>query len=177
MRNPGGVSRNRPSSRGRAPTMDEVNAALEEIRQNPNSDINGPVHVSARELRRRQTVRAMRLSPTIYTYDVPQDSSTLCSLCQIEDEHGQQSLFAGHDDNQANHRHLLCGNHYVRNLGMGGTCPTCRQIINIWRRAKVVRIAADGTETVITPGQQGGKRNHTRAHKRRDKRRRATRRR
>ena len=170
MRNPGGVSR-------RAPTMAEVNAAREELRRNPNSDINGPEHVSAREQLRRQTVRALRLSPTIYNYVVPQVSSTLCSLCLIGDEQGSQSLFAGHDENQADRRHLLCGNHYMLNLGRGGTCPTCRGIINTWRRAKVVQIAADGTETVIRPGQQGGKRNHTRGHNRRDKRKRATRRR
>jgi hypothetical protein len=164
--------------RSRLPTIAEMNAAREVQRRDPNSDINGPEHVSADEQFRRTSRRARRLKPTIYQYVVPQDSSTLCNLCNMDDEHGMQTLFAGHDDNQAGHRHLLCSAHYRDNrIHNQGLCPTCRGIINIWRIPKWVQIAANGIETVIRVGQDGGKRNHTHGRKRRHNRKRVTRRR
>jgi hypothetical protein len=158
--------------------MAEMNAAAEYLRQNPNSNINGPEHVSAAEKLRRASRRARRLQPTIYRYVMPQDSSTLCHLCEMADEHGPLSLFAGHDENQAAHRHLLCIAHYQANRRYNqGLCPTCRGIIDIWTVPKRVQIAADGTETVTSLGQHGGKRNHTHRRKRRHNCKRVTRRR
>jgi hypothetical protein len=178
MSQPGAIRRSGSNNpRSRRLTMEEINAAFEHYRQNRNSDINGHEHVSAAEQLRRDSIRARRLRPTIYQYVVPQDSSTLCNLCNMDDEHGMQTLFAGHDDNQAGHRHLLCSAHYLRNAGIGGLCPTCRGIINIWRIPKRVQIAANGIETVIRVGQHGGKRNHTHGRKRRHNRKRVTRRR
>ena len=157
--------------------MNAINAA----RAFPDS--NGPEHVSDAEQRRRAQA-SRRLKPTIYEYVVPQDSSTLCSLCQILDDNEQPQIwFAGHDVNQAAHRHLLCMHHYQGNRDnqWGCPCPTCRGIIDIWRNAKHVQIAADGTETVIRQGElprpRGGKRNHTHGRKRRHNRKRVTRRR
>jgi hypothetical protein len=178
MSQPGAIRRPGSNPRSRRPTMEEINAAFEHYRQNRNSNINGPEHVSPAEQRRRELLRAHRLRPTIYQYVMPQDSSTLCILCGREDEHGPQSLFAGHDENQAAHRHLLCNAHYQENrMHTQGSCPTCRGIIDIWTVPKRVQIAADGTGTVISVGQRGGKRNHTHGRKRRHNCKRVTRRR
>lgn len=178
MSQPGAIGRPGSNPRPRRPTMEEINAAFEHYRQNRNSDINGPEHVSAAEQLRRASRRARRLQPTIYQYVVPQDSSTLCHLCDMEDEHGMQTLFAGHDENQAAHRHLLCSAHYQSNrIHRQGLCPACRGIIDIWRVPKRVQIAANGTEIVTSLGQRGGKRNHTHRRKRRHNCKRVTRRR
>ena len=137
-------------------------------------DLNGPEHVSASELRRRQLSRSQQLHPTYYMYDTPQDGSTLCELCRLNDTHVMKRLFVGHDDNDPNHRHLLCAHDY-EHLHNAGSCPMCRRPIPIWRRPKVVQIAANGTETVFRQGQNGGKRNHTHGRKRRHNRKRMTR--
>lgn len=169
-------TRERSRSAGPRLSMNEINAFAEELRQNPNRNINGLWHVSAAEQRRRES---RKLKPTMYMYDVAQPGLSLCNLCEITDNNDLKTRFIGHDENQAEHRHLLCLEHYRDNKRHteSKTCPICRTRMEIWVQPKIVRIANDGTETVITAGQRGGKRSHTRGCNRRDNRMRITRRR
>jgi hypothetical protein len=129
-----------------------ANAAREAQRANPNSSVNGPWMMSqaAQQAQRRQ----LNLLPTAYLYDVPQVKSSKCNLCLQEDNHGMADTFVGHD--APVHRHLMCLEHYQRNKRLASDrCPECRVNMGEWQRpVKVVRIAADGTETVIQ--QPGG---------------------
>ena len=166
----------RERSRSASPlSMDVINAIAAELRQNPNRNRNG-WHVSEAEQRRRES---RKLKPTMYMYDVAQPGLSLCNLCEITDNNDLKTRFIGHDEIQAEHRHLLCLEHYRDNKRHteSKTCPICRTRMEIWVQPKIVRIANDGTETVITAGQRGGKRNHTRGCNRRHNRMRITRRR
>ena len=157
-------------------TMAQLNAAAELMRAT-GRDFNGPEHVSEAEERRRALVHSQNLFPTIYHYVVQQDSSTLCNQCQLSEDHRMEHNFAGHDENRLVDRHLLCRTHYNDIHSRHMSCPSCRGALNTWTRPKVVQIAANGTETVVNPGQAGGKRNNRkRATRRRHNRKRATRR-
>lgn len=96
-------SRSRSSVENPLP-MDQLNAAFQQMRDT-GVNLNGPEHVSASEQRRRQlrVSQQLHLHPTYYMYDTPQDGSTLCELCRLNETNDMKRLFVGHDDNDPNH--------------------------------------------------------------------------
>ena len=174
-------------SRRRA-TIEEANAAREAERMDPNARATGW------HRRATQPKRVYTKIPTVYEYEVPQVKSQKCTLCRIDENDDVATNFLGHNEANDDLRHLLCLDHYSTwrrgNSTRGAefvSCPTCRRDLGEWdqRNPKVVRIAADGTETVVSPGMVGGgagrrknrKRTHKQAHSRRHTRRVITRRR
>ena len=130
-----------------------ANAAREAQRANPNSSVNGPWMMSqaAQQAQRRQ----LNLLPTVYLYNDPQVKSSKCNLCRIagnDDETADR--FVGHD--APVHRHLMCLEHYRLNRRiLTDRCSECMENMGEWTPpTKMVRIAADGTETVVQ--QPGG---------------------
>jgi hypothetical protein len=151
-----------------------ANAAREAQRVNPRSSINGPLMMSPAAQQAQQ--RRLNLLPTAYLYDVPQVKSSKCNLCLIAGNDETANTFVGHD--APVHRHLMCRDHYQLNKGVSDRCPECRVNMGEWHPpTKIVRIAADGTETVVQqPGAAaaaavarddsgGKKRKHTRGRR------------
>ena len=151
-----------------------ANAARAAQRVNPRSSINGPWMISPAAQQAQQ--RRLNLLPTAYLYDVPQVKSSKCNLCQIDGNNETANTFVGHD--APVHRHLMCRAHYRLNKRLSfDRCPECRVNMGEWHPpTKAVRIAADGTETVVQqPGADaaavarddsgGKKRKHTRGRR------------
>ena len=156
-------------SRRRA-TIEEANAAREAERMDPNARATG--------WNRRATPSNTdyKKFPTGYQYDVPQVKSQKCTLCMMDQNDDLATNFLGHNEPNDNLRHLLCFEHYItwRNSNKISPivpCPTCRRDLGEWdiNNQRVVRIAADGTETVMSPGLAGGagagRKNRKRTHK------------
>ena len=132
---------------------DAANAARNAQRANSNSSVNGPWMMSPAAQQAQQ--RRLNLLPTAYLYDVPQVKSSKCNLCRIagnDDETADR--FVGHD--APLHRHLMCLEHYRLNRRiLTDRCSECMENMGEWTPpTKIVRIAADGTATVIQ--QPGG---------------------
>lgn len=127
------------------------NAAREALRADPNSSLNGPVMRSTSAPQPRQ---GRNLLPTAYIYIVPQVKSSRCNLCRLAGNHDMANGFYGHD--VPVHRHLMCIPHYRLNKRLSDDrCPECRVDMGEWQvPIKAVRIAADGTETIMQ--QPGG---------------------
>ena len=154
-----------------------ANAAREEQRADMRSSVNGPWMMSASAQQAQQ--RRLNLLPTAYVYIVPQVKSSKCNLCRLTGNNEMANTFVGHD--APVHRHLMCMDHYRSNKRLSDRCPECRVNMGEWLRpVKIVRIAADGTETVVQqPGggavaaaapvvrddSGGKKRKHTRGHR------------